>query len=89
MDDRFVIRYKDFSIIEILGIKSKYDYEIVKYNGDQTCFTIGWLIWEPKEQWFELDSCGLRLMEYYEPGLDEFIIKTCEVLSVCKRRQND
>lgn len=82
MDDTFVIRFRDFEIRKL--INNKHDYEIVKYNPDGlTGFTIAWLNWNDREFEFGLESCGIRLMEYYENGLDAFIIKACDLLALC------
>ena len=42
------------------------------------CFTVGTLIWDPKEQCFSFESCGLRYLEHRIDGLEEWIIKFSE-----------
>lgn len=44
------------------------------------CFTVGTLIWNPKEQSFEFKSCGLRYLEYRINGLEKFILDFCEMM---------
>ena len=42
------------------------------------CFSIGFLEWDPKEQYFNFKSVGLRYLEYRIDGLESWIIKFCE-----------
>ena len=90
MKETFGIQFRDFAIRkcgpDVYGRENDLKFELIKYNEDRkTCFVIAWLEWNPKEPGFELISVGLRLMEYYEPGLDEFILKTCELLEFVQR----
>lgn len=52
-------------------------------NRARSCFVVAWLEWNAKEPCFELASVGLRLVENWVDGLDEFIIKWCEMAAVC------
>ena len=49
----------------------------------RSCFVVAWLEWNDKEPCFELKSVGLRLVENWVDGLDQFIIKWCEMAEVC------
>ena len=49
----------------------------------RSCFVVAWLEWNDKELGFELKSVGLRLVENWVDGLDQFIIKWCEMAEVC------
>lgn len=49
----------------------------------RSCFVVAWLEWNAKEPCFELTSVGLRLVENWADGLDQFIIKWCEMAAVC------
>ena len=49
------------------------------YTGEKVvlneyCFTVGTLVWNPKEAAFEFNSCGLRYLKYRIDGLEKFII---------------
>lgn len=41
---------------------------------NEYCFTIGTLIWNPREAAFGFESCGLRYLDYRIDGLEKFII---------------
>ena len=50
------------------------------YSGEKVllpefCFTVGTLIWNPKEAAFGFESCGLRYLKYRIDGLEKFIIE--------------
>ena len=54
-------------------------------NSIRSCFVVAWLKWNDKEPCFELTSVGLRLVENWVDGLDQFIIKWCEMAEVCMK----
>ena len=44
------------------------------------CFSIGFVIWDKREQGFKFESVGTRLFEYWSDGLDKFILQFCEMM---------
>lgn len=91
----FIVHFRDFAIQtcspDNYGHQDNLTFELVKYNEDRkNCFVVAWLEWNPNEYTFELKSVGLRLIQYYEPGLNEFILKTCELLKfiLCEEGNN-
>lgn len=69
-----------------------YDHELVTVTNMRTgekninarsCFVVAWLEWDNKEPCFKLTSVGLRLVENWVDGLNQFIIKWCEMAEVC------
>ena len=61
----------------------KYNFDLVKWADDNThCWSIGSLRYNKKENWFEFESCGLRYLEYREDGLEEWLIKWCELKKI-------
>jgi len=50
-----------------------------KKMSDESCFVVGTLIWNPKEEDFEFESCGLRFLEYYIDGLNKWITAFAEM----------
>ena len=46
----------------------------------RSCFSIGELIWDPKEPGFEFQSCGLRYLECRVDGLEKFILDFCDMM---------
>lgn len=91
------MRFKDFEIRPVKSLDGVIDpkrFELVKWydhepyiHGESTstrsCFVVAWLEWNDKEPCFELTSVGLRLVENWADGLDQFIIKWCEMAEVC------
>lgn len=90
------MRFKNFEIKKptIIGNPPdndyyKYNFDIVKYNEDNsTCFSIGALRYNKREESFEFESCGLRYLEYREEGLEEFIIAWCKAMEISLRYDN-
>lgn len=44
------------------------------------CFSVGRLIWDPKEEDFDFEACGLRYFEYHVNGLEQFILDFCNMM---------
>ena len=91
------MKFKDFEIRPVKSLDGVIDpkrFELVKWydhepyiHGESTstrsCFVVAWLERNDKELGFELTSVGLRLVENWVDGLDQFIIKWCEMAEVC------
>ena len=97
------MRFKDFEIRPVKSLDGVIDpkrFELVKWydhepyiHGESTstrsCFVVAWLEWNDKEPCFGLVSVGLRLVENWVEGLDQFIIKWCEMAEVCMEEDNE
>lgn len=97
------MKFKDFEIRPVKSLDGVTDpkrFELVKWydhepyvHGESTstrsCFVVAWLEWNAKEPCFELTSVGLRLVENWADGLDQFIIKWCEMAEVCMEEDNE
>ena len=91
------MKFKDFEIRPVKSLDGVIDpkrFELVKWydhepyiHGESisthSCFVVAWLEWNDKEPCFELKSVGLRLVENWADGLDQFILKWCEMAEVC------
>ena len=91
------MKFKDFEIRPVKSLDGVIDtkrFELVKWydhepyvHGESTStrswFVVAWLGWNDKEPCFELTSVGLRLVKNWVDGLDQFIIKWCEMAEVC------
>ena len=91
------MKFKDFEIRPVKSLDGVIDpkrFELVKWydhepyiHGESTstrsCFVVAWLELNDKELGVELTSVGLRLVENWADGLDQFIIKWCEMAEVC------
>lgn len=81
------MKYKKFEIRKptIIGKPPKddyfkYNFDLVKWSKDNShCWSIGSLHYRTDGDGFEFESVGLRYLEYREDGLEEFIIKWCEL----------
>ena len=97
------MKFKDFEIRPVKSLDGVIDtrrFELVKWydhepyvHGESTstrsCFVVAWLEWNAKEPCFELTSVGLRLVKNWAEGLDQFIIKWCEMAEVCMEEDNE
>lgn len=52
-------------------------------NSTRSCFVVAWLEYDNKDGFCDFKSVGLRLVENWVDGLDQFIIKWCEMAKVC------
>ena len=80
------MKFKDFEIRPVKSLDGVIDpkrFELVKWYDHGHCFVVAWLGWNDKEPCFELTSVGLRLVKNWADGLDQFIIKWCEMAEVC------
>ena len=55
----------------------------------RSCFSIGTLIFDPKDQDFEFQSCGLRYLEYRIDGLEQFILDFCAMIKPILMENNN
>ena len=97
------MKFKDFEIRPVKSLDGVIDtkrFELVKWydhepyvHGENTstrsCFVVAWLEWNHKEPCFELKSVGLRLVKNWVDGLDNFILKWCEMAEVCMEENNE
>ena len=63
-------------------------YEVTNFEtgekemSDRSCFSIATLTWNPKEEWFDFRSVGLRYLEHRIDRLEEWILKFCEFKAI-------
>ena len=61
----------------------EYHFDIVKWADDNShCWSIGELEWNKREPCFEFKSVGTRYLQYREDGLEEWLLKWCELKSI-------
>ena len=91
------MQFKDFEIRPVKSLDGVIDpkrFELVKWcdhapyiHGESTstrsCFVVAWLEYDNKDGFWDFKSVGLRLVENWVDGLDQFIIKWCEMAEVC------
>ena len=86
------MKFKDFEIRRPtrLGVVPedyyKYNFDLVKWDkdkeGKEYCYSIAFLRWNPKELGFNFESVGTRYLEYREDGLEEWLLKWCELKAI-------
>lgn len=81
-----MMMFKNFEIRPVKSLDGVIDhkrFELVKWCQPGHCYVVAWLTWDDKEPCFELASVGLRLVKDWVDGLDQFILKWCEMAAVC------
>ena len=75
-----VVKWGLCELIEVIDIetgKKKISYTY--------CFSIALLEWNEKELCWGMRSVGTRFLEYYEEGLNEFILKWLELIDLTRK----
>ena len=66
----------------------KYNFAVVKWADDNShCWVIGELKWNEKEPCFEFESVGTRYLRDREDGLEEWLLKWCELKEIEYRNE--
>ena len=87
------MKFKQFEIREpaLLGEPPtedyyKYNFDVVKWwkddEGKEWCFTIAQLKWDEGEYSFRFESVLTRYLEEREDGLEEWLLKWCELKKI-------
>ncbi len=80
------MKFKDFEIRPVKSIDGVIDpkrFELVKWYEHGHCFVVAFVKYNNKDGFWDFKSVGLRLVENWEDGLDQFIVKWCEMAAVC------
>ena len=91
------MRFKQFEIRKPTFLGSpptedyyEYNFDIVKWADDNShCWSIGSLKWNDREPCFEFESCGLRYLKFREDGLEEWLLKWCELKEIEYKYKED
>ena len=91
------MRFKQFEIRQCTFIGNpptpdyhRWNFDIVKWADDNSyCWSIGSLKWDKKEPGFNFESIGLRYLRDREDGLEEWLLKWCELKEVEYRYEED
>ena len=51
-----------------------------KKMSTSSCFSVAQLEWDEKDECFEFKSVGLRYLDNYVDGLNEFVLKFCKMM---------
>lgn len=80
------MKFKDFEIRPFKamdGVINPKRFELVQWYKPDTCYVVAWLTWDDDGKYWSIESVAMRLMENWADGLDQFIIKWCEMATVC------
>ena len=69
-----LVKWQEHEPYEVTDLKTG-----EKKISTRNCFAIGKLWWNDHEPCFEFKSYGLRYLEYREDGLEEWLLKWCEL----------
>ena len=68
----------------------KYNFDLVKWSADNShCWSVGELRYRTGGDGFEFESVGLRYLEDREEGLEEFILKWCELQEIVIENEDE
>lgn len=87
------MNFKDFEIRR--AGEEKYRFELIKWQVDtfthnRYCFAVGFLTYDTDDGTFGFESVGLRYMEHYQEGLNDFILRWCELEElIIEAEEND
>lgn len=59
-----------------------------KHMMQDYCFCIATLIYDPDEGNWCMESVGTRFMEYYEEGLNQYILSWIAMANICRNSNN-
>ena len=95
------MRFKNFEIRKCTFLGDpptpdyhKWNFDLVKWakheeSDREYCFSVGRLTWDRKEPGFEFRSVGTRYLEEREDGLEEWLLKWCELKAVEYRYEEE
>lgn len=87
------MRFKNFEIRQCTFLGDpptpdyhKWNFDVSKRykdnNGEDRAISIGHLEWDRKDGCFKFRSTGLRYFQHREDGLEEWLLKWCEMKAV-------
>lgn len=53
------------------------------------CYTVAWLNWNPKDEYFDFESCGTRYLRDRVDGLEEWILEFCDRMEKVLGEEDD
>ena len=94
------MRFKNFEIRQCTFIVDpptpdyhKWNFDLVEWyknsEGADRCFSICHLEWNRRDHSFEFRSCGTRYLQDREDGLEEWLLKWCEMKEVEYRYEEE
>ncbi len=82
------MKYKNFEIRPVPESKEKNKFELVRWYNNGSCYVLAFIEYDPKSNW-SINSVGMRLIEDWEDGLNEYILSWAKLMEVCMRNDKD
>lgn len=83
------MKYKNFEIRPVPESKDENEFELVNWYEGTSCYVIAFIEYDSKSGYWQINSVGMRLIEDWENGLDEYILSWIKLIEVCMRDDND
>ena len=79
------MKYKNFEIRPVPGSKDENKFELINWYKETSCYVIAFIEYDSKSDYWQINSVGMRLIEDWEDGLDEYILSWMKLMEVCMR----
>lgn len=83
------MKYKNFEIRSVPESQDENRFELVNWYKEANCYALAFIEYNPKTDYWNINSVGMRLIEDWEDGLDKYILSWIELMEVCMRNDED
>ena len=77
------MKYKNFEIRPVPESQDKNRFELVNWYKEAGCYVLAFIEYNPKTEYWNINSVGMRLIEDWEDGLDKYILSWIKLMVVC------
>ena len=77
------MKYKNFEIRPVPESKEENKFELVNWYKEANCYVLAFIEYNPKTDYWNINSVGMRLIEDWEEGLDKYILSWIKLMVVC------
>lgn len=83
------MKYKNFEIRPVPEFQDENIFELVNWYKETNRYVLAFIEYNPKTDYWKINSVGMRLIEDWEDGLDKYILSWIELMKVCMRNDED
>lgn len=83
------MKYKNFEIRPVPESKEENKFELVNWYKEASCYVLAFIEYNPKTDYWNINSVGMRLIEDWEEGLDRYILSWIKLMVVCMGDKTD
>lgn len=83
------MKYKNFEIRPVPESQDENRFELVNWYKEANCYVSAFIEYNPKTDCWSINSVGMRLIEDWEDGLNEYILSWVKLMEVCMRNDKD